>query len=62
MDGTSLSPKTDRELLVSVVAQWQSVGSLSLRPWVQLPAVPPFFLSLCRFKGLQTVMVQIILD
>ena len=27
-----------------------AVGGLSQKPWVRLPAAPPFFLSLCRFK------------
>ena len=42
------------------VAQWQSTGGLSQRPWVQTPVAPPFFLSLCRFKGLRTVTAPIV--
>ena len=38
-----------------IVAQCQSTGSLSQRPWVRLPAVALFFCALCCFKGLQTV-------
>ena len=37
-----------------------STGGLNQRPWVQFPAAPLFFLSLCRFKGLWTVTAQII--
>ena len=42
--------------------QWQSTGSLRQRPRVQLQMSPPFFLSLCCFKGLQTVTAQIVFD
>ena len=28
---------------VNVVAQWQSAGGSSQRPWVRSPAAPPFF-------------------
>ena len=49
-------------LSVGVVAQWQSTGCSSQRPWVWSPAVPPFFLSLCRFKGLRTVTVPIVFN
>ena len=45
---------------VGVIAQWQSAGSLGQRPWVHLPAAPPFIRALCRFKGLWTVMAQIV--
>ena len=45
---------------VGVVAQWQSTGGLSQRPWVQLPAAPPFFRALCCFKGLWTATAQIV--
>ena len=59
-------PKTDgdrliEDSLVGVVAQWQSDVGLSQSPWVQLPAAPSLFLSLCRFKGLWTVTTQIVL-
>ena len=47
-------------LSVGVVAQWQSAGGLSQRSWVQSPAAPPFFLSLCCFKGLWTVTAPIV--
>ena len=40
------------------VAQWQSAGSLSQRPWVRLPAAPLFFHAFCHFKGLQTITTQ----
>ena len=40
----------------SVAECWR----LSQRPWVRLPAAPPFFLSLCHFKGFQTVTSQIV--
>ena len=33
-------------LLVGVVAQWQSIGTVSQRPWVRFLAVPPFFQAL----------------
>ena len=33
-------------LSMGVVAQWQSAGSSSQRPWVRSPASSPFFLSL----------------
>ena len=29
---------------------------------VRFPVAPPFFLSLCHFKGLQTVTEQIVFD
>ena len=35
-----------RWLLVGVVAQWQSTGTVRLRPCVRLPAAPPFFPAL----------------
>ena len=47
-------------LSVGVIAQWQSAGSLGQRPWVHLPAAPLFIRALCRFKGLWTVMAQIV--
>ena len=47
-------------LLVGVLAQLQRTGSLGQRPWVQFLVPLLFFLSLCRFKGLQTVTPQII--
>ena len=31
-------------LSMGVVAQWQSAGSSSQRPWVRSPTAPPFFL------------------
>ena len=46
-------------LSVGVVAQWQSAGGSSQRPWVRSPAAPPFFLSLCHFKGLRTVTARL---
>ena len=39
-----------RPLSVGVVAQWQSAGGLSQRPWVRFPVAPHFFLPLCHFK------------
>ena len=51
--------KREGWLSVGVVAQWQSADDSSQRPWVWSPAVPPFFLSLCRFKGLRTVTAPI---
>ena len=43
---------------MGVVAQWQSAGGLSQRPWVRFPVAPlslePFAVS----KVLRTVMVQ----
>ena len=38
-----------RVVSVGVIAQWQSIGSLSQRPWVQFLAAP-----LCHFNGLRT--------
>ena len=38
--------KKEGWLSVDVVAQWQSAGSLSQRPWVQLLAAAPLFLPL----------------
>ena len=52
----------ERWLSVDVMAHWQSAGSLSQRPWVWLPAAPPFFLSPYCFKGLQTVTAQIVFE
>ena len=49
-------------LSLGVVAQWQSAGDSNQRPWVRSPAAPPFFLSLCRFKGLRTVTAPICLS
>ena len=43
-----------------VVAQWQSTGGSSQRPWVQFPAAPLFLSSPCRFKGLRTVAAPIV--
>ena len=49
-----------------VIAQWQSTGGSSQRPWVRFPAAPllllaPLFLSgPCRFKGLRTVAAPIV--
>ena len=37
-------------LLVGVVAQWQSTGTESQRPWVRFPAAPPFFPALSPFQ------------
>ena len=42
----------------SVAQRWRS----SQRPWVRSPATPPFFLSLCRFKGLRTVTTPIVFN
>ena len=47
-------------LPLGIIAQWQSTGSLSQRPWVRFPAVPLFLSGPCRFKGLLTVMAQIV--
>ena len=43
-----------------VVAQWQSTGSLSQRPWVWLPVAPPISQALCHFKGPWMVTAQIV--
>ena len=43
-----------------VVAQWQSTGGSSQRPWVRFPAAPLFLSSPCRFKGLRTVAAPIV--
>ena len=45
---------------MDVIAQWQSAGGSGQRPWVQLPAAPPFLCVLYHFEGLQTVMAQIV--
>ena len=49
-----------RWLPSGVVAQWQSTGGSSQRPWVQFPAAPLFISSPCRFKGLRTVAAPIV--
>ena len=41
-------------LPVEVVAQWQSIGTESQRPWVRIPVAPPSFLPLAFFRGLWT--------
>ena len=43
-----------------IVAQWQSTGGSSQRPWVRFPAAPLFLSSPCRFKGLWTVAAPIV--
>ena len=43
-----------------VVAQWQSTGGSSQKPWVGFPAAPLFLSSPCRFKGLRTVAAPIV--
>ena len=43
-----------------VVAQWQSTGGSSQRPWVRFLAAPLFLSSPCRFKGLRTVAAPIV--
>ena len=43
-----------------IVAQWQSTGGSSQRPWVRFPAAPLFLSSPCRFKGLRTVAAPIV--
>ena len=43
-----------------IVAQWQSTGGSSQRPWDRFPAAPLFLSSPCRFKGLQTVEAPIV--
>ena len=48
-----------RWLSVGVIAQWQSTGGLSQRPWVWFLAAPVFFLFFCHFKGLRTLTAQI---
>ena len=45
---------------MSYVAHWQSAGSLSQRPWVQLLVAPPFFRARCLFKGPQMATAQIV--
>ena len=52
--------KNGRWLPLGVVAQWQSTGGSSQRPWVRFPAAPLFLSSPCRFKGLRTVTAQIV--
>ena len=42
--------RNERWLLVGVVAQWQSTGTESQRPWVRFPAAPPFFPALSPFQ------------
>ena len=49
-------------LPVGVVAQWQSIGMESQRPWVRIPVAPPFFPALNLFQRSMDVKAQLSSD
>ena len=52
--------KAEMRLPVGVIAQWQSIGIESRRPWVQIPAAPPFFPALSLFQRSTDVRAQLV--